>query len=650
MIRIFFFILLFVTASISGQTGFESYDWNTIPSLKNADTIKSVNGVIISLERRITEVYLNKDDYFEEIYVYHKKLKVESHRSVDDYNKIYVTLNDIIEIISIKARFIAQNGEITELPKESIKQLENLENKGNFKTFAMEGVQLGGEIEYFYVLRKKFDAYGSVYIQEDEPKANVEILFTYPTKLEYLIKSYNNFPDFNKSDSSNGQTYMRANIGYIPALTTEKYAYYEANLMRYEYTLAYNYYSSTLRAYSWSKVSDRLYENFYILTKKELGSLKSILKKIDNNKLEMTVRIRTIENWMKSEISIFEDLAVAPSIDEALKTKQTNKFGAARLMAALYHTADIPFDLVVTSSKESRPFDPDFNGWNYLDVYLIYFPEINQVMVPDDPAYRMGVMPFEYQGEFGLFLHPVSYKNKITTLGYDVKKLPFESYENDADSFLLSLTLNTSQMVLDAKVERYMNGDFARTFQLFWQLADEDRQKKIISSVFNMGNENITINNYSVKDANPSDIGIKTLQWNLELTANSIIETAGNDIIVKIGETIGEQSELYQNSTRQLPVNMDALHKYYRKIEFTIPDGYSIANAEELNMKVEMKSNNKTSCIFTSEYKIKGNILSIISTEYYTEPFYPLSRFEEFRKVINASADFNKKTIILTKD
>ena len=47
--------------------------------------------------------------------------------------------------------------------------------------------------------------------------------------------------------------------------------------------------------------------------------------------------------------------------------------------------------------------------------------------------------------------------------------------------------------------------------------------------------------------------------------------------------------------------------------------------------------------------RLSGNKLIVYSREYYTENDYPADRFESFRKVINAAADFNKKTIILTK-
>ena len=44
------------------------------------------------------------------------------------------------------------------------------------------------------------------------------------------------------------------------------------------------------------------------------------------------------------------------------------------------------------------------------------------------------------------------------------------------------------------------------------------------------------------------------------------------------------------------------------------------------------------------------NTLIIICEESYTELSYPKERFEEYRSVINAAADFNKKTILLSKN
>ncbi len=239
MKHLLFITLVIIPLLLSAQKEFENYNWNTMPAQNQADTIKSVDGSVVLLERRITEVYLNEKDIFEEIYVFHKKIKVESHQAVNEQNKIYIPVKDVIDILKIEARFISPSGKITNLKNESIKEVENLENSGNFKTFAIEGAEVGGQIEYYYILKKKLSAYGTVFVQEDVPKGDVAIVYSYPVKLGYLIKSYNGFPGFSRTEE-NEKIYLKANAGYIPSLKSELYAYYKATLQRYEYTLAYN--------------------------------------------------------------------------------------------------------------------------------------------------------------------------------------------------------------------------------------------------------------------------------------------------------------------------------------------------------------------------------------------------------------------------
>lgn len=80
-----------------------------------------------------------------------------------------------------------------------------------------------------------------------------------------------------------------------------------------------------------------------------------------------------------------------------------------------------------------------------------------------------------------------------------------------------------------------------------------------------------------------------------------------------------------------------------------MPEGYAVSNLNDLKMKVEMIRNGRVSCCSISDYELTGNQLTIYSTEYYSELTYPVEDFGDFRKVINAAADFNKKTILLSR-
>jgi hypothetical protein len=650
MKRLLIIVLLFISASVWAQTQFESYTWNTIPAQKQSDTIKSVDGTVVLLERRITDVYLNeKKDVFEEIYVFHKKIKVESHKAVDEQNKIYIPVKDVIEIVKIEARFISPTGKITNLKSESIKAVENLENKGDFKTFVIEGAEVGGQVEYYYILRRNMDPHGGIYIQDDVPKGDVVIIFTYPSKLVFLTKSYNNFPGFVFTSDEKGKSTLRANAGYIPALRSERYAYYKANLMRYEYTLAYNTYVGSLRAYSWNKACATVYSNLIPLKKNEKSATENWIKKIKVPDADPATRVRYIENKVKSEISISEDIHQEMDLEDVLKLKQSSKYNAVRLFVALLQAANINFEVVLTSDMETHPFDPEFNCYNYLDNYLIYIPAINAYITPDDPSYRIGLIPSNNQGGYGIFMHPISYNEKLNTMAYDIRQIPSATCFQNTDSLYQVINVDLEKADLNVKSRRAFYGDIGRNFQSFWHEITNERKEEILGIVFNMGSENTRINSYTVSNELPEDIGVKPITWDLDITASALVENAGDDIIIKIGETIGTQSELYEPTTRKLPIKIDVLRNYYRKIIFNIPAGYTVTNPSDLNMHVEMLNNGKTGCIFTSDAEIVNNQLIIISKEYYADSEYPVSRYEEFRKVINASADYNKKTLLLKK-
>jgi hypothetical protein len=112
---------------------------------------------------------------------------------------------------------------------------------------------------------------------------------------------------------------------------------------------------------------------------------------------------------------------------------------------------------------------------------------------------------------------------------------------------------------------------------------------------------------------------------------------------------IGPQVEMYQEKPRQEPIDMDFAHVEERKIEFIIPKGYTISNPDDLKINETYKENGELTMGFVTDYDIKGNMLSIHIMEQYRRTLYPINQFEQFRKIINASSDFNKVVLVLEK-
>jgi hypothetical protein len=56
-----------------------------------------------------------------------------------------------------------------------------------------------------------------------------------------------------------------------------------------------------------------------------------------------------------------------------------------------------------------------------------------------------------------------------------------------------------------------------------------------------------------------------------------------------------------------------------------------------------------TAAEFVSWYKQDGKMITVFIEENYREIRLPLEKFEDFRKVINAAADFNKITLFFER-
>jgi hypothetical protein len=134
-----------------------------------------------------------------------------------------------------------------------------------------------------------------------------------------------------------------------------------------------------------------------------------------------------------------------------------------------------------------------------------------------------------------------------------------------------------------------------------------------------------------------------------KVNSGDLLEKAGNKVLFKIGLVIGPQEEMYQEKERRTDVAIEYGHFEQRKIEFTIPEGYIIKNLDDLKMEQVYKENGVQTMGFVSGYELKDNLLTVRIMEDYRNTTYPVSQYEDFRKIINTSSDFNKVVLVLEK-
>ncbi len=118
----------------------------------------------------------------------------------------------------------------------------------------------------------------------------------------------------------------------------------------------------------------------------------------------------------------------------------------------------------------------------------------------------------------------------------------------------------------------------------------------------------------------------------------------------KLGSIIGTQSQLYSNSERVNPIEIRYPNFYEYSITIKIPRGYKIKDAEKININKKYVSNGNITAKFQSTYTINKNLLTITIEEFYKSLKYSKAKYQDFREVINAAADFNKLEITFIKN
>lgn len=647
-------VLLFNGLSLKAQITriyHNDYSWDSIPTCHYTDSEATIGGAVVLRERVVYEYEFNEIGELELYVTLHKTVKVFSEDAVDTYNKIYVSLNGVSEIIDIRARFISKEGVISETDKSNMKHMENLEESGNYKVFAVVGAEPGGIIDYYYTLRREPFVMKTITVQQEEPLFNHEILIACPGSLKLMAKSYNGYPEIEElSDSINDRRILYGHAEKVDGLRDERYSAYEASLQRVEAFIAYNYNASNPRIYSFNQASRDFYTALLTFSSAETKALKRMLKKCDPGSGDMESRIRKIELWVKS--NIFESEDGEGNLEDMVyveKNKYTSSTGFARILAGLFTQAGIPFQVVITCDRNERFFDKDFDSWNFFEQFLFYFPELKMYLSPDGFTSRLGYPPQEFTENFGIGFKVISVGDVSSFVSTPVY-IKSNSYQDNGDSLFMDVVVNSDFSDFTAQVIKSQHGYSADYIQAIYEFLDEDDQKGIVEGVLSFGGDFDKLSETEVLNGTFEDACVKPLIMKAVLSNPNMIERAGDEFIFRVGELIGPQAEMYDSVRRTLDADHGNASHYYRKLIIRFPENYMLVNPEALNVNAEVKNASGDAVAwFKTTYTIDGNLLTIINDEVYAQTIYPLEIYEGFRNVVNAAADFNEIRLIFRK-
>jgi hypothetical protein len=624
--------------------------WSNTPVRHEVDKkFANASAVGIADDRQIEYVIDAKDMYM--LSTFHKIIKINDDKGVEMYNKIYIPVSNNGTISQLKARTITSSGKVINLPEDKIKEID--EDGRKYKLFAMEGVEKGAEVEYFYVQKKDLNFFGMEVFQGGNiPYQKATFSLTVPKHLRFDAKGFNGFAV--SADSVVNEKRMMVGYGEnIPEMDDEKYAVRDPYLARVEYKLSYNLAnSSSVRLYTWKEFAKKVYEIYTNVSPKEEKSLQSFVDKIKiGETIKAVDKIQKIEDYIKTNINIDKNLVGEDinGLERIIKSKNANTEGIIKLFATVFDKSGVNYQIVFPSKRDDFPIDEDIENWNRIDETVFFFPESGKYISPSSVELRYPFIPAYWAGGRGLFLKGTtigSFKTAIGSFG-DVEMEPLEMHAHNMEvSVRFDKTLDT----LLVKSKQILTGYGAASYRPIYVFLPKDKQDEANKDIIKSVAKSSDISNVKVENSLLTDMwDNKPLIIGADIKSTELIEKAGNKILLKVGELIGPQEQMYQEKPRQLPAEMPYPHVLERKITLEIPTGYTVKNPSDINMKVEYKDANEATMGFVSNYTQAENVITIIVKEVYAKMQYPLSQFEDFRKVINAAADFNKIVLVLEK-
>ncbi len=645
---------LFLLLHVVAQTTVGAYKGFTLVATPELHTVSkefiTESAVYIKDDRKLELVPVSKGiDFYSS---YHKIIRVNDEKGIENFNKIYIPVNSNMELVQIKARAITPGNKIVEVTPDAIKDYKD--NNGEFKIFAVDGISKGSEIEYSYTVKRSPFFFGKEVVQGRFPVQESSVEIISPSGIRFEAKSFNakNEPS-EEVDEEKNQRVIRFTATNVASYTEEKYANIRPGLLQVQYKLSYTQNKGmNVRMFTWNELAKDVYNTYNKFSKKEKDVAEDLLKKA-NIKTAVTdeQKIKIVENYVKNNIKTGEDVE-GDDFEDFNKIQRnkiaTNK-GIGRLMCAMLQEAEVKYEVVIAGDREEYLIERNFENWNHAQNLVLYFPSVKQYIAPSSYLFRYPFIPPSWAGTNGLYCVPVEVGEMKSAMA-EVKAIPMMPATRSHHDLETELSFNKEGDTVFVNTKHIHSGYDAAYYKAQFIFLPPDEQKNFLKEMAKNSGKTETIISHELKNKELETTDEdKPFVVDLKLASVDLVESAGNKILLKVGDCIGPQVEMYNERERQFDIEIDFPHFLDRKIVLNIPHGYKVKNPDDLKFNLTYNTGTRTGMSFVSSWKQEGDKLIIDISEHYNQIKWPKTDYGNFVKVINAAADFNKVVLVLEK-
>ncbi|MEN8156201.1 MAG: DUF3857 domain-containing protein [Bacteroidota bacterium] len=640
-------ILFSLEGIASEKLYYQDYHWK-----------KEITGVPhdSSAEKEIiqfTEVieFVNEKEGFFEYRLYHQTERIFSQHQVERSNTKYIGLSDGAALVEASARVIKNDHTEILLDQSDILTSYDEEEGHSYRYFALEGLEPGSVIDIYYVVKRpaRYKGVRKIF-QREFPVNSYTFRLISPDHLVFAFKVYNDTTRFQPDTLADGKKCWTLDVESVPALIDEDQAPYKQLLKRFIYKMDENRANGKRDFTSYGKVSQDLFEGFFSgLSKSDGKALSKLLKMAEIAPSDGPEEVvRKLEYAVKENINVANGNGISSGIADMVKGRQASAYGITRLMVNLFKLAGVRHEIVLTCDREDNIMDPLFESYHFLQEYLIWFPDIDSYIVPDQYEYRLGIIPYTFTGNNGLFIREVTVGEFTTGLG-EVKYIPQLDYKDVGHDHVAQVTFTEDLSGVDLYFEQISTGYYAVYFQAYLDKIDQESLTELAEEMIHGYFRELEIHDWEFKNGNAKAVGVEPLVLACHGTTSELLEYAGNNLLLKVGDLIGPQVEIYSEERRRLPVQDIYKRSFNRTIEVEIPKGYRVRNMDDLRIREEFVRDGNQLMLFESVPELVGDRVRIELNEFYDKTDVSLDEYAEYRTVVNSAADFNKVKLILEK-
>lgn len=559
----------------------------------------------------------------------YKLIRINNDIGLEAFNKIYIPMYGVKDIIDIEVRFISPDGNVTNLQRNEIRKIENLEGYGDFTVFAIKGAEVGGEIEYKYTLKLRA-AYSHLEVFYNKyPIQESRFELVAPSDLKIHIKGYNGFPDFEVDKK--GRKAWYATLHDVQPFEEEDFALNATNRIKAAYGV--NKRSEGTYGY-WSNMVSRKHSFLNNFTKSHEKIARRISTELGLDTLSLTSKIERIRNFAMDSIVLinyYYQLDFKMVLNDRIAASTGSKF---KVMSILLYVNNIDFKTLWATDKYYAEYITDYPFSFNQDRFLFYFPGPDAFLDPLNRMYPLGIIPVEYLDTKAYFV-----KGTSGSLGH------INPVDTSKSKELVNINVNIdSNWNTQIKSRFEMYGYKAAEFRSFLTHLDEDNEKELFEELHSTHMLDLVMEDVHIKNdsINPDNYPQLPLVLEFEMESNMIIDRAGDDYIFNLGRLLRNSIDFYHQEERVQDIIIDNPQAIYTNIEFVIPEGYKIKNLNEFKQyKAYSDSSGAISYFLETDYVQDANKLKFKITEANTKCRYPAEDFMKLREVINAISDLS---------